>query len=74
MDLGTAVGVVSLGLQVLEGVINYYSAYKDYGDDVVALCSSSAALIQTLNFIHRQLEPKACISTEVRAHLLANIE
>lgn len=74
MDPGTAVGVVALGLQVLEGVISYYSAYKDCGDDIIALCTSSAALVQTLNFIHRQLGPKTCMSTEVRAHLLANIE
>jgi hypothetical protein len=36
MDPGTTVGVVALGLQVLEGVISYYSAYKDYGDDALS--------------------------------------
>jgi hypothetical protein len=51
-DLDSALGVDSQGLQALEGVINYYSAYRDYGDYVAALCTSSAALIQTVQFIH----------------------
>lgn len=45
MDLGTAVGVISLGIQVLEGIVDYYSAYKDYGDDIASLCTSSVALL-----------------------------
>jgi hypothetical protein len=73
MDLGTAIGVVSLSLQVLEGVIGYYSAYQDYGDDIVALCTSSAALIQTLQLIHRQLQRKDSITSDIRDHILTNI-
>ena len=73
MDLGTAVGIVSLGLQVLEGVISYYSAYQDYGDDIVALCISSAALVQTLHLIHRKMQQKNSIPDRFRAHILTNI-
>jgi hypothetical protein len=31
---GTAVGIVSLGLQVCQGIIDYYSSWKDYNSDV----------------------------------------
>ncbi|CAD0086295.1 unnamed protein product [Aureobasidium vineae] len=73
MDLGTALGVVSLGLQVLEGVISYYSSYQDYGEDVLALCTSSASLIQTLRFLHGQLERKDSVQNDFHAHILASI-
>jgi hypothetical protein len=33
-DPGTAVGVVSLGLQVAQGLVKYYSHFKTYDNDI----------------------------------------
>ncbi|THV64647.1 hypothetical protein D6D28_09746 [Aureobasidium pullulans] len=73
MDLGTAVGVISLGIQVLEGIVDYYGAYKDYGDDIASLCTSSVALLQTLQYLQVQLDRKGSTPDDFRAHILASI-
>lgn len=73
MDLGTAVGVVSLGIQVLEGIVDYYGAYKDYSDDIASLCTSSLALLQTLQYLRAQLERKDSVFADFRAHVLTSI-
>ncbi|THY23166.1 hypothetical protein D6D01_06063 [Aureobasidium pullulans] len=73
MDLGTAVGVISLGIQVLEGIVDYYGAYKDYGDDIASLCTSSVALLQTLQYLQVQLDRKGSTPVDFRAHILASV-
>ncbi|THW45601.1 hypothetical protein D6D21_04353 [Aureobasidium pullulans] len=73
MDLGTAVGVISLGIQVLEGIVDYYGAYKDYGDDIASLCTSSVALLQTLQCLQVQLDRKGSTPDDFRAHILASV-
>ncbi|THY22242.1 hypothetical protein D6D02_00931 [Aureobasidium pullulans] len=73
MDLGTAVGVISLGIQVLEGIVDYYGAYKDYGDDIASLCTSSVALLQTLQYLQVQLDRKGSTPDDFRAHILASV-
>ncbi|THV72585.1 hypothetical protein D6D27_09574, partial [Aureobasidium pullulans] len=73
MDLGTAVGVISLGIQVLEGIVDYYGAYKDYGDDIASLCTSSVALLQTLQYLQVQLDRKGSTPDDFRADILASI-
>ncbi|KAI5203928.1 hypothetical protein E4T39_03871 [Aureobasidium subglaciale] len=74
MDLGTAIGVVSLGIQVLQGVIDYYGAYQDYGDDIASLCNSSTALLETLRFLQVQLERKDTVSDAFRAQISASVQ
>ncbi|KAI5247884.1 hypothetical protein E4T43_01777 [Aureobasidium subglaciale] len=74
MDLGTAVGVVSLGIQVLQGVIDYYGAYQDYGDDIASFCTSSSALLQTLQLLQLQLERKDFVYNASRVHILASVQ
>lgn len=36
----SAAGLVSLGIQTLQGLIEYYSAWKDYHEDVVSTLNS----------------------------------
>ena len=49
---GTAVGIVSLSLTVLQGLINYYSAWKDCPSDV----ASMLATIENLRNIFSRIE------------------
>lgn len=45
---GTAVGIVSLGVQVCQGLLSYYSGWKDFGEDVKATTDSIADLRRIL--------------------------
>ncbi|PVI07660.1 hypothetical protein DM02DRAFT_286359 [Periconia macrospinosa] len=47
-DPGTAVGVVSLGLQITQGLLEYYSNYKTYSDDI-------AHAVQRIKYLHETL-------------------
>lgn len=49
---GSAVGIVSLGLTVLQGLINYYSAWKDCPKDV----ANTLATMENLRDIFSRVE------------------
>ena len=67
---GTAVGVVSLGLQVFQGLIKYYSHFKAHDEDIAYLVLKSESLqniLQSLNSLLKRAEVgPANISTQVR--------
>lgn len=49
---GTAVGVISLGIQVCQGLVQYYGSWKDAPKDVAQMCQSIQSLEETLNALH----------------------
>ncbi|TGO07536.1 hypothetical protein BTUL_0267g00040 [Botrytis tulipae] len=53
--LGTAVGVVSLGLQVSQGIISYYSAYRDQAEEIDGIAQRTQALHTTLKHLQASL-------------------
>lgn len=52
---GSVVGVVSLGITVAQGLVNYYGAWKDCGDDVRSTLASLQDLSTTLEILRSQL-------------------
>ncbi|CAN9401069.1 unnamed protein product [Alternaria sp. RS040] len=56
MDPGTAVGVVSLGIQVCEGILKYYSDWKGYEDDIQGTYTEIDDLAKTLALLHDELQ------------------
>jgi hypothetical protein len=52
--LGTAVGVASLGIQVCQGLITYFSAYKDQ-DVVVQKVNQQISTLESLLSLSRDL-------------------
>ena len=48
MDLGTAVGVISLGVQVCSGLVSYYAAYKSCYQDVDKTIKRIQVLLNSL--------------------------
>lgn len=61
--LGTAVGVVSLGIQVCQGLISYYEAWESYHGDIESACNKVSELEKTLALLksildHPNLDPK----------------
>ena len=51
MDPGTAVGVVSLGIQVCQGIVQYYNRWRDYPADVEHAVRSVESLRKTLQLL-----------------------
>jgi hypothetical protein len=46
--VGTAVGIASLGIQVCQGLLSYYSDWKDYNSDVSSTYDAITDLGKTL--------------------------
>ncbi|KAJ4314926.1 hypothetical protein N0V94_006230 [Neodidymelliopsis sp. IMI 364377] len=55
MDPGTAVGVASLGIQVCQGLVEYYRDWKDYNDDILEICTEITELNKTFALLDQNL-------------------
>ncbi|KAF2788778.1 hypothetical protein K505DRAFT_366174 [Melanomma pulvis-pyrius CBS 109.77] len=69
VDPGTAVGVISLGLQVLQGLSNYYSQFASFSVEittVVERIQSLCAIIDALDGAVQKLQRDEPISAAVR--------
>ncbi|KAF7926457.1 hypothetical protein BELL_0275g00020 [Botrytis elliptica] len=53
--LGTAAGVVSPGLHVSQGIVSYYSAYRDQADEIDGIAQRTQALHTTLKGLQASL-------------------
>ncbi|KAL1793099.1 hypothetical protein ACET3X_008081 [Alternaria dauci] len=73
MDLGTAVGVVSLGLQVCEGILKYYHDWKGYEDDIRETYTGIDDLAKTFALLHAELQtvPQKAFATRAQECLAA---
>jgi hypothetical protein len=56
MDPGTAVGVASLGIQVCQGLLQYYRDWKDHDDDIRETYTGINDLQQTLELLKDKLQ------------------
>jgi len=66
-----AIGIVSLGIQVCQGLLKYYDSWKDSRKDIAALCSSVESLSSILDQLEQTLtgthETKSTISDCIEA-------
>ena len=53
--LGTAVGVASFGIQICQGLLAYYSTWKDYHEDVRTAYASINDLTKTFHLLEQSL-------------------
>ncbi|PGH09919.1 hypothetical protein AJ79_05535 [Helicocarpus griseus UAMH5409] len=53
---GTAAGLVSLGLAVCQGLIQYYGSWKDCEDEIRATVSSIESLSKTFTLLEKSLD------------------
>ena len=49
-------GLVTLGLTVCSGLLNYYSAWRDRDSDVSAMCESLAALSRIFQLLYEKVQ------------------
>ena len=55
---GSAVGVISLGIQVCQGLLTYYDSWKGCHQDIENTSRSVASLTETLELVSRVVETK----------------
>lgn len=53
---GSAVGVVSLGLTVFHGIVEYYTAFKGQDEEIDSAVEKSSRLTDLLEALHPRLE------------------
>lgn len=62
--LGTIVGVISLGIQVADGLVKYYAAYKDRESDTAHTVKRLTQLLSLFELLRTQLESRTFRSDE----------
>lgn len=55
---GTAVGIISLGVQVCQGLISYYEKWKSFDDDIAHVQEKLNGLKKTLEKLEKHVVPK----------------
>ena len=53
---GTAVGIICLGIQLCQGIIEYYTAWKDHNEHVQRTCEAVDTLCQQLKTLENALQ------------------
>jgi len=70
---GSVVGIVSLGIQVTEGLLKYYESWKDQDQDISDMCVSLESLLGTLMILSETIQPPAKFARSVTENVEKNI-
>jgi hypothetical protein len=71
---GSAVGVISLGIQTAQGILWYYGAWQGQDEDVLRICSSLDNLKGTLDVLLKAINPPAVFSKNVKENVEKSID
>jgi hypothetical protein len=70
---GSVVGIVSLGIQLTEGLLKYYASWKDQDNDISAMCASLDSLQRTLTVLSRTIQPPARFGMSIKDSVEKNV-
>jgi hypothetical protein len=56
---GSAIGVISLGIQVCQGLVQYYGSWKDSRKDIAKMCKSVDNLAEILKALKENVDSKS---------------
>jgi hypothetical protein len=56
---GNVIGIVSLGIQITQGLLKYYESWKDQDNDISNMCASLDSLSETLKILSKTIHPPA---------------
>jgi hypothetical protein len=70
---GSAVGIISLGIQVCQGLVQYYGAWKDAPKDVSTMCKSVESLAKSLRMLQDNIKSKG-VPTNVEMNVENSID
>ena len=70
---GSVVGIVSLGIQLTQGLLKYYGSWKDQDSDISDMCASLDSLQRTLTILSKTIQPPARFSMSIKDSLEKNV-
>ena len=70
---GSVVGIVSLGIQLTQGLLKYYGSWKDQDNVVEEMCISLDNLSASLMVLEKALQPPARFDKSVKDSVEKNI-
>jgi hypothetical protein len=70
---GSVVGIVSLGIQLTQGLLKYYGSWKDQDNVVAEMCTSLDNLSGSLTVLEKTLQPPARFYKSVKDSVEKNI-
>lgn len=70
---GSVVGIVSLGIQITQGLLKYYGSWKDQDSDVADMCTSLDSLSGSLMALRKAIQPPASFDKNVGDSVENNI-
>jgi hypothetical protein len=70
---GSAVGIVSLGIQITQGLIKYYGSWKGQDIDIASICASLDSLSETLKILEKTIQPPARFNKDIKDNVEKNV-
>lgn len=70
----SAVSIVSLGIQVCQGLLTYYDDYKSYDDTVGSLCRKVESLRSTLEICEEALQKPGLTTSKASVNVTKSID
>lgn len=70
---GSVVGIVSLGIQVTQGLLKYYGSWKDQDSDISDMCASLDSLWETLKILSNTIQPPARFDKAIKDSVEENV-
>jgi predicted transcriptional regulator with HTH domain len=66
-------GIVSLGIQLTQGLLKYYGSWKDQDNDISDMCASLDSLRRTLVILSETIQPPARFGVSIKDSVEKNI-
>ncbi|KAI9764300.1 MAG: hypothetical protein M1839_005966 [Geoglossum umbratile] len=70
---GSAVGIVSLGIQLTQGLPKHYGSWKDQDNDISDMCASLDSLQRTLTILLETIQPPARFGMSIKDSVEKNV-
>lgn len=71
---GTVVGIVSLGIQVSNGIIQYYNQWKNYDSDINSTDQMVDQLRTTFSLLENKLKLEILLERDAANQILSGIK
>ncbi|KAH0536219.1 hypothetical protein FGG08_006886, partial [Glutinoglossum americanum] len=70
---GSVVGIVSLGIQLTQGLLKYYESWEDQDNDISDMCASLDSLQRTLTILSKTIQPPARFGMSIKDSVEKNV-
>jgi len=69
---GSSIGIISLGIKVCQGLVQYYGSWKDSRKDIATMCKSVDNLAEILKALKENVDGKS-LAGDVRKNIQSSI-